>query len=214
MNAMTQGLNGLKNDGLADLERFVNASQSLRAAFTQNTAGKKAVFTGSFELQRPGQFRFAYAAPFEQLIVSDGKTLSIHDVDLNQVTQRKLGLATAFAPALQVASAKDFAALNRLFDLKALPDANGMSWVSAAPKASAMGEAADFGQAGIASAAGSRVELGFKTVANKPVLCQMVMVDLNGLRTTLNFAQMQTGVSFAPKHFAFTPPAGASVLAQ
>ena len=214
MNAMTQGLNGLKSDGLSDLERFVNTSQSLRAAFSQNTAGKKAVFTGSFELQRPGQFRFHYTAPFEQLIVSDGKTLSIHDVDLNQVTQRKLGLASAFAPVLQVASAKDFAALNRVFDLKALPDAHGMSWASAAPKASAMGEAADLGQAGIASGAGTRVELGFRTVGNKPMLSQMVMVDSSGLRTTLNFAQVQTGVGFAPKHFSFTPPAGASVLAQ
>lgn len=44
--------------------------------------------SGTFEFQRPGKFRFVYVKPFEQTIVADGKTLWLHDVDLNQVTSR------------------------------------------------------------------------------------------------------------------------------
>ena len=53
-------------------------------------AGKVKLSRGTFEFLRPNRFKFIYTKPFEQSIVADGQTLWLHDVDLNQVTSRKL----------------------------------------------------------------------------------------------------------------------------
>ena len=38
---------------------------------------------GKFYVQRPGRFRFDYARPSRQIVVSDGQTLAVQDLDLN-----------------------------------------------------------------------------------------------------------------------------------
>jgi outer membrane lipoprotein carrier protein len=90
-------------DALDTLREFVRDVKSGRAVFTQTVTSadgaKKRVSSGSFEFARPNRFRFAYAKPFEQLIVSDGQKVWIHDVDLNQVSVRKLGAALGATPA-------------------------------------------------------------------------------------------------------------------
>lgn len=55
---------------------------SLKGAFVQTGADKKRM-KGKFYLKRPGQFRFDYALPSKQVIVSDGEYLAIQDHDLN-----------------------------------------------------------------------------------------------------------------------------------
>ena len=90
-------------DGLKSLESFMKNAQAGKAEFTQSVtapakAGQEArtkVSSGTFEFQRPGKFKFNYTKPFEQLIVADGKTLWLYDVDLNQVTQRAQAQALA-----------------------------------------------------------------------------------------------------------------------
>src|SRR6185369_16836028 len=80
--------------GLDSLESFVKSARSGRAEFTQvvtgpakeGQAGRSKTSTGTFEFTRPNRFRFDYKKPFEQVIVADGQTLWLFDVDLNQVT--------------------------------------------------------------------------------------------------------------------------------
>ena len=55
---------------------------SLKGAFVQTGADKKRM-KGKFFLMRPGKFRFDYALPSKQVIVSDGEYLAIQDLDLN-----------------------------------------------------------------------------------------------------------------------------------
>ncbi len=56
--------------------------QNLKGAFVQTGADKKRM-RGKFFVKRPGRFRFDYALPSRQVIVSDGKSLAIQDLDLN-----------------------------------------------------------------------------------------------------------------------------------
>ena len=84
-------------DGLQSLEQFMRTAKAGQAQFTQTVTapskegqvGRSKTSSGSFEFQRPGQFKFVYTKPFEQTIVADGRTVWLYDVDLNQVTQRK-----------------------------------------------------------------------------------------------------------------------------
>ena len=56
--------------------------KSLKGAFLQTGADKKRM-KGKFFLKRPGRFRFDYALPSKQVIISDGENLAIQDLDLN-----------------------------------------------------------------------------------------------------------------------------------
>jgi outer membrane lipoprotein-sorting protein len=54
---------------------------TLRGNFVQTNPDQRRV-RGRFAIKKPGRFRFDYAAPSKQVIVSDGKLLAIQDHDL------------------------------------------------------------------------------------------------------------------------------------
>lgn len=61
---------------------YFNELSSLKGAFVQTGADKKRM-KGKFFVKRPGRFRFDYALPSKQIIISDGQYLAIQDLDLN-----------------------------------------------------------------------------------------------------------------------------------
>ncbi len=61
---------------------YFNTMKTLQGSFVQTAADGK-VMKGSFQMMRPGMFRFDYARPSRQIIVSDGTNLAIQDLDLN-----------------------------------------------------------------------------------------------------------------------------------
>ncbi|WP_041321450.1 LolA family protein [Hyphomicrobium denitrificans] len=82
-----------KNDGsvVLDAEQtklvkqvsdYFGAVQGLKGAFVQIDPDNKRM-KGKFFVKRPGRFRFDYALPSKQIIVSDGENLAIQDLDLN-----------------------------------------------------------------------------------------------------------------------------------
>jgi outer membrane lipoprotein-sorting protein len=56
--------------------------KNLKGAFVQTGADKKRM-RGKFFVKRPGRFRFDYSLPSRQIIISDGESLAIQDLDLN-----------------------------------------------------------------------------------------------------------------------------------
>lgn len=193
-------------DGLQSLAAFVESTQGGKAAFTQvvtsppkdGQAARQRTSSGTFEFLRPDRFRFDYARPFEQTIVSDGQTLWLHDVDLNQVTARPLESVLAGTPAAVIASARSLDGLRRNFDLQpiAAPDgaAAGTEWVQATPKGSD-------GQI-------QSIKVGF---AGRQ-LAALDILDSFGQRSVIRFADLQTGSLPAAGDFKFTPPPGADVI--
>ncbi len=55
---------------------------TLQGNFVQTSADNKRM-KGKFYVKRPGRFRFDYARPSRQIVVSDGHYLAIQDLDLN-----------------------------------------------------------------------------------------------------------------------------------
>ncbi len=55
---------------------------TLQGSFVQTSADNKRM-KGKFYVKRPGRFRFDYARPSRQIVVSDGHYLAIQDLDLN-----------------------------------------------------------------------------------------------------------------------------------
>ncbi len=60
---------------------YFNGVTTLKGSFVQTTSDQKKM-KGKFSLLRPGKFRFDYALPSKQIIISDGEYLAIQDLDL------------------------------------------------------------------------------------------------------------------------------------
>lgn len=183
-------------DALDTLREFVRDVKSGRAAFTQTVTSadgqKKRTSSGSFEFQRPNRFRFAYAKPFEQLIVSDGAKVWIHDVDLNQVSVRRLSAALGATPAALLAGAS----LEQQFELAAQPAKDGVDWVQATPKQK--------------DGAFQSMRIGFRGKE----LAAVEILDNFGQRSVLQFSQYAANAALPEQSFRFVPPAGADVIEQ
>lgn len=191
-------------DGMGSLEAFMKDAQAGKAQFTQTVTapgrdgqpGRSKTSSGEFQFQRPGKFSFNYTKPFEQLIVADGKTLWMLDKDLNQVTQRPQAQVLGTTPAAILASATDLNGLRKDFKLSDAPDADGMEWVLATPKAS--------------DSQLRQVRVGF--AAGK--LAALEILDSFGQQSLIRFSALQVLPSLPASTFHFTAPAGADVLKQ
>ena len=64
------------------VNKYFNDLTGLKGSFLQTGADKKKM-KGKFFIKRPGKFRFDYALPSKQVIISDGEYLAIQDLDLN-----------------------------------------------------------------------------------------------------------------------------------
>ena len=183
-------------DAVDTLRAFIRDVNTGRAQFTQTVTSpdgaKKKTSNGSFEFSRPNRFRFAYAKPFEQLIVADGQKVWIYDADLNQASSRKFSSALGATPAALLAGGS----LDKDFDLVAVPAKDGLDWVQANPK--------------LKDGSFKSVRVGFRGKD----LAAVEIVDAFDQRSLLQFSQFAPGVSFAPDAFRFTPPAGADVIEQ
>lgn len=188
----------VRADAVDALREFTREARNGRAAFTQVVTSpdgaKKKSSNGSFEFARPNRFRFAYAKPYEQVIVGDGDKVWLHDVDLQQVTVRGMDQALGATPAALLAGAN----LEKDFELKAEPSAEGIDWVRATPRAKA--ETLGF----------QSLRVGFKGKA----LAAIELVDSFGQRSLLSFSGVATNVAMPPEAFRFTPPKGVEVLKQ
>jgi outer membrane lipoprotein carrier protein len=194
--------------GMDSLENFVRNTRSGRADFTQvvtapareGQTAKSKTSSGTFEFSRPNRFKFFYQKPFEQTIVADGQTLWLHDVDLNQVTARKLSQVMAGTPAALIAAAPDLQGLQADFTLRALPEKAGLQWVQATPKTRD-------GQL-------QSISVGFRSTPQGSELAVLEILDSFGQRSVMSFARFEANAAFGASHFQFKPPAGADVIRQ
>ena len=182
------------------LEQWLQQTKSGSAQFSQTVSNAKgpaqAPASGSFSFERPDRFRWDYAKPYRQVIVSDGTQLWTYDHDLDQVTVTPVTQAFKGTPAAIFAGAD----LTRLFTLQAQPDAGGLQWVQATPKS----KDSNF----------DWIRIGLRTTAQGPEVAELQLRDAFGQVSTMRFTQTRRNPVFAAGSFRFTPPSGASVISQ
>lgn len=180
------------------LKQFIAATRGAQANFTQTVLdqnGKKLqTASGVMQFQRPGKFRWSYQKPYEQIIVGDGAKFWLYDVDLNQVTVKKLDAALGSSPAALLSGNNE---IERGFSLTEKATIDGVEWLEAAPKSS--------------ESQFSAVRMGFNAQSE---LVQMELNDTFGHKTILKFTAMQHNPKIPEQQFRFTPPAGADVVGE
>lgn len=182
--------------GVAQLQSFLKDVRSARGSFEQRviaqSGGKAQVSSGTFALQRPGHFRWAYEKPYAQLLVSDGKTFWSYDPDLKQVVTKPVGKAFAGSPAEFLAGGD----INKHFEVSDGGTSDGMDFIDARPRSENSGF--------------TRVRIGF--VAQQPAL--MELHDSFGQVTLLRFTRFEANPSLPAEGFRFAPPKGVDIIGE
>lgn len=180
------------------LKAFIAATHSAQANFTQvvlDQNGKRMQSaSGVMQFQRPGKFRWVYQKPYEQLIVGDGAKFWLYDVDLNQVTVKKLDAALGSSPAALLSGNNE---IERGFTLRESGSQDGLDWLQAIPKAQ--------------DGSFEKIRMAFDAQAE---LVIMELSDAFGHKTVLRFSAMRHNPKFAEQLFRFTPPKGADVISD
>jgi len=180
------------------LKAFVAATHSAQANFSQELLdknGKRIQFvSGMMQFERPGKFRWEYQKPYEQIIVGDGKKFWLYDVDLNQVTVKKLDAALGSSPAALLSGSNE---IERGFNLTDTGMKDDLDWLQAVPKS--------------AETSFTKILMAFNA---KSELVVMELHDPFGHRTVLRFSELKSNPSLSSQQFKFVPPSGADVLGE
>lgn len=179
------------------LERFFNDVHTYSARFQQvvldeglNTLQES---SGSLSIERPGKFRWDYDTPYKQQIVGDGSKVWVYDVELQQVTVRRMTGALGNTPALLLAGK---AGLKRNFDVTDLGHQGKLDWVKLVPKTRDGGF--------------EDIRIGFEN----GVIRSLELVDGFGQTTRITLHDASENKKIDPKRFAFVPPKGVDVISE
>lgn len=186
--------------GLERLDSFFKNNKAVLADFQQTLVDEKnrelKQAHGTLILQRPGKFRWDYAAPHRQLIIADGKKFWLYDADLEQVTVRVMDATLGTTPAVLLSGERP---LQESFVITELgvrggEEWQGLEWVGLTPKAD--------------DASFSRVWLGF----DEKELRAMELTDNFGQTTLIRFSNLRREASVDATLFTFVPPPGVDVI--
>ena len=182
---------------VARLTQLLEKSQTLTARFSQLTldgGGTQLQETaGEMALQRPGLFNWHTDAPQEQLMVSDGKKVSLWDPDLEQVTIKKLDQRLTQTPALLLSG--DVSKISESFDISS-KEAGGVVDFVLKPKTK--------------DTLFDSLRLSFRN----GVINDMQLIDSVGQRTNILFTEVKANESIAASKFQFQIPKGADVIQE
>jgi len=177
----------------AFLENLVTMQARFEQSILDKTHSRAERFQGIFSLKRPGQFRWDYHEPYEQLIVADGNRIWVYDSDLEQVSNRSQEDALRGTPA-QLLS--DTAPLDANFEVIDLGESQDMDWVELIPR----DKESQF----------IRILLAFVGTE----LRRMEMADQFGQVTRFQFYDTQRNPELSDELFVFVPPPEFDVLEQ
>jgi chaperone LolA len=183
--------------GEEHLQSFLDDVQTLQAEFYQELWGADEelveIATGSLSLRRPNHFLWSYQSPIEQLVLADGESLWIYDVELAQATVTPLSDIIEATPAMLLSGDQ---AVRDGFEVLESFAADGLSWVRLAPRI----PGSDF----------RSVLIGFQDAE----LARLELIDGLDQTTRINFSEVLLNQDLAVDLFSFDPPAGVDVIGE
>jgi outer membrane lipoprotein carrier protein len=179
------------------LDNFIQNVQTMRGRFEQSLVDANDRIlesaSGTFEIRRPGQLRWLYEQPYEQLLVADGLNVWSYDVDLEQVTVKPQAEVLSSTPALLLGGSghvlDDFTYGGSFED-------RGTDWVRLLPRDTD----SNF----------DSVELGF----NDGTLSRMIFEDNLDQTTLVAMHDVVLNEPVDAERFRFVPPEGVDVVGK
>lgn len=198
---LAQDTSGSAHDELAPgpvefLERYVAEVDDLTAGFTQEVFDADGVLieeessAGRFSLLRPNRFIWHYDPPYELIVIADGESLWMYDVELETATRAPLSdLATTPATLLSGEGT-----ISEGFTVSDLPSDDALRWIELLP----IEDDGDFLSA----------RIGFRDGIPE------VLELLDGLSQLqrIEFSDVEINTGLRRRDFEFDPPRGVDVV--
>jgi len=188
------------------VREFLRAADRYSARFSQQLIDEDGVVVeeseGELWLERPGRFRWHYAAPMERLLISDGAKIWLYDMDLDQATVRSAEGAIEQTPAGLLVSGED--ALDG-YQLRLIEQGIEGKTGEQARDYAAVEMIPDERQSDF-----QRIELGLRD--NK--LVRLTLDDRFGQKTIIDFTDIVLNPALKPALFSFEVPDGVDVIDQ
>lgn len=177
-----------------ELTQLLNGFSTFQAQFTQTTTNVQHQVlqqsNGTMMLMRPGRFRWETQNPTHQVVITDGKTLWIYDVDLKQATKQSIQ-NSPINPAKLLSG--DVSTLMKQFDVHMIPHQNALVFQLIPKK-----PVREF----------RSVAIAFKNHELHSMQIQNTMEQTN----TFTFSNVKVNKSLSPNLFKFTAPQGVDVM--
>lgn len=184
-----------RDEGEILLEGFLQNVITLSGRFEQQLIDADNIVleesVGTLDIRRPGQFRWSYSEPYEQVLIADGLNMWSYDVDLEQVTVKPQADALGSTPALLLGGSADV--LEDFNYIGTFAD-RGTQWVLLRPKDTESGF--------------YKVELGF----TDGQLSRMLFGDNLEQTTLIALVDVEFNEHIDEETFSFSPPDGVDVV--
>lgn len=178
------------------LTQLLEKSQTIEANFSQLTLGADGTSlqetSGKMTVKRPGLFYWHTDAPQEQVVVSDGKNVTLWDPDLEQATIKKLDVRLNQTPALLLSG-----------DVEDQPELDIAS--------KEQGEVMDFT---LKPKTKDTLFDSLRVSFRKGLINDMQLIDSVGQRTNILFNGVKANQAVPDSKFKFDIPKGADVIKE
>lgn len=177
-----------KDPRVAQAEAWLNNLKTGTARFKQ-TGYDGRVATGKFFIKRPGKLRFEYDAPVKDFAVADGVMIHYYDSEQNQASSVPISLSLADFLLRKNARLDDDLTVTNI------RTKNGITSM-------AIAQAADEGAG----------QLILNFTENPYMLHSWIVIDPQGLTTTIELQNFQLGMDLPYGLFVFKDPSGRNKL--
>jgi len=187
----------------AMLKRFFAEVDTLQARFEQKVSDESGMTlqskTGVFSFSRPGKFRWNYHSQDPDLelgeqIISDGKTITFYEPDLETATQRSMSNALEQVPTLLLVESGQN--LDEHFNVTDFGKTDGLTWVALKPKDENAGY--------------QELMLGFAAQD----LNTIMLTDGLGNQTRLDLSRVSENTKLDKQLFTFLPSDDVDIIRQ
>ena len=182
-------------EALEEFTSRLKTLDSMNTEFSQVTMDQNGEvlqsLSGKLSVQRPGKMRWQTNPPYEQLVVSDGSSVWVYDMDLEQVTIRNLEAKLQETPALLLSG--DVSNIADSYSASKEQVGDVVRYRLKPLDASQLFEALEFDYAD------DEVEF-------------MRIFDAAGQITEIRFTSQETNAEFDPAAFTFIVPDGVDVI--
>ena len=179
------------------LDNFFQHAQSMKADFEQSIFNSQGQLleqsTGYLILSRPDKFILSYELPTQQQYISNGKSIWIYDVELEQVSIKHVDEGMGDSPALLLSSNSNIYQHFIVEDV-VVSQSEGMQWIQLISRE--------------AENTFERVLLAFKDHH----LMRMKLFDSFGQITELKLSDVKLNQAYSNRQFEFIPPDDVDVI--
>jgi outer membrane lipoprotein carrier protein len=186
-------------DAIKDLQVLLGKVKSFSADFVQETrSGRDEVLQsikGQMKVAKPGKLRWKTEGVYEQLVVSDGKSIWIFDEDLEQVSIKNMSNRLAETPALLLGG--DVSVIENDFIVSQKHTESQLVFMLLPKDTSQLFDS---------------LELRFNKLSEQQALQEMIISDASGQFTDIRFTNSVNNPKLNADLFTFNIPEGIDVI--